>query len=128
MLNTEAQQTFVYHCRSSTAWHDASGSDRKALSLLGDNDAEMNTDRLHDFEVVDGCSVSPTHPQHALVFSHFLLDVLMFAQAHSDRPSTTQFTLTVRKLQRLPIRDFQPQDYGDRGQEFGFEVGPVCFS
>ena len=57
MLNTEAQQTFVYHCRRSTAWHDARGSDRLAISLLGDNDAEINTDRLHDFEVVDGCSV-----------------------------------------------------------------------
>jgi len=40
----------------------------------------------------------------------------------------TRFTIETVRLNRLPIVDFMPQDYGHYGQQFGFEMGPVCFS
>ncbi len=42
--------------------------------------------------------------------------------------SYTVFQLRSRKLNRLPIVDFKPKDYGKPWQQFGFEIGPICYS
>jgi hypothetical protein len=39
----------------------------------------------------------------------------------------TVFDVYASDVSILPIMDFVPKDYGEDGQEFGFEAGPVCF-
>ena len=36
--------------------------------------------------------------------------------------------MNTTKTHRLPIHDVAVYDIGDSGEEFGLEIGPVCFS
>ena len=76
---------------------------------------------MHVFTLHVYCTCTCTSINWALLFS-------TYAQDRSANFAATEFTLTVHKMARLPIRDFMPRDYGQPGQEFGFEVGPICFS
>ena len=40
--------------------------------------------------------------------------------------SETSFEIRTKKLERLPIVDFFPVDYGLPNQAFGFTIGPIC--
>jgi collagen type V/XI/XXIV/XXVII alpha len=105
LLHLRGSQSFSYLCASSVAWFSAArNSHAHALRLLGDNEYEHNT-RKWSVENVpsDGCSGSNSN-------------------------SSTVFDLRTDRLSRLPITDFKPADFGKPGQQFGFKVGPVCFS
>lgn len=45
------------------------------------------------------------------------------------RKGSSRTVLEVRtpRLEQLPLLDFHVMDFGEPGQRFGFEVGPVCF-
>ncbi|KAK2184695.1 hypothetical protein NP493_256g02000 [Ridgeia piscesae] len=104
LLSTSATQTFTYLCEDSTAWFNVhTQSYDNAIRLLGDNDFDIKTRKFASRKVQDGCQTGKGRGK-------------------------TRFTIETVRLNRLPIVDFMPQDYGHYGQQFGFEMGPVCFS
>ncbi|MGV7383188.1 hypothetical protein PJJ89_29075, partial [Mycobacterium kansasii] len=46
---------------------------------------------------------------------------------HTGEWSKTVFEYQTRKAMRLPIIDIAPYDIGGPDQEFGVDIGPVCF-
>lgn len=104
LLSEGASQRFTYYCSGSVAWFDQSSSKHdSALVLRGDNDYEFETSQFSFEQIIhDGCR---------------------------DRRQNgfTVFEIKTSKLDRLPITNFQMQDYGNPWQKFGFEAGPVCF-
>lgn len=104
LLSEEATQRFTYYCSGSVAWKDGtSGELDKSISLVGSNDYEYETALFDEKMVVhDGCK-------------------------DREQNGFTAFEITSKKLERLPIVNFRPQDYGEPWQKFGFEAGPICF-
>ena len=60
MLHTKARQKFSYLCQNSAAWYDQiSDSYASALTLMGDNEFEIETKKLAQKHILsDGCRVS----------------------------------------------------------------------
>lgn len=52
----------------------------------------------------------------------------VFSQKSSSEWSQTVFEYRTQKPSKLPIVDMAPVDVGGAEQEFGIDVGPVCFS
>lgn len=105
MLSEHATQKFTYFCSGSVAWKDSTNGDNldKAIVLMGSNDYEFNTAEFTEKMVVhDGCK-------------------------NRENNGFTAFEISTKKLARLPIVNFRPKDYGEYGQKFGFEAGPICF-
>lgn len=50
-----------------------------------------------------------------------------FLQKHTGEWGKTVFQYQTRKAVRLPIVDIAPYDIGGPDQEFGADIGPVCF-
>lgn len=48
-------------------------------------------------------------------------------QYKQDKWARTVFEFKTEKTRRLPVVDIAPYDIGEN-QEFGLEIGPVCFS
>lgn len=103
LLSQEAHQNFTYTCMNSVAWYD--GTNRSydySLRLLGDNEDEFSYNSIRPHLIADECK-------------------------NRNGKEETVFLIRTRKLQRLPLVDFYPVDYGSPQQAFGFKVGPVCF-
>lgn len=49
------------------------------------------------------------------------------SQSHTGAWGKTVIDYKTTKTSRLPIIDIAPMDVGAPNQEFGIEVGPVCF-
>ncbi|KAG8515656.1 Collagen alpha-1(III) chain [Galemys pyrenaicus] len=107
LLSSRASQNITYHCKNSIAYMDhASGNVKKALRLMGSNDGEFKAEGNSKFTYTvleDGCT------------------------KHTGEWGKTVFEYRTRKAMRLPIIDFAPYDIGGPDQEFGVDVGPVCF-
>jgi len=107
LLSTEASQNLTYHCRNSVAYMDAStGNLKKAVLLQGSNDVEIRAEGNSRFTygvVEDGC------------------------KKHTGQWGKTVFEYKTTKTSRLPIVDVAPMDIGGADQEFGVDVGAVCF-
>lgn len=60
---------------------------------------------------------------------YILTQLLVFyiSQKHTDEWGKTVFEYRTRKTMRLPVIDIAPFDIGASNQEFGVDVGPVCF-
>ena len=52
---------------------------------------------------------------------------LLPQQSHTGTWGKTVIDYRTTKTSRLPIIDIAPMDVGAPDQEFGVEVGPVCF-
>lgn len=65
---------------------------------------------------LSNCNVTIAH----IFFSSFL-------QKHTGEWGKTVFEYRTRKAVRLPIVDIAPYDIGGPDQEFGVDIGPVCF-
>lgn len=106
LLSERTTQRFTYHCSGSAAWYDLEAEDenyQNAISLIGANDFEFETEEFTENMVIhDGCRTK-------------------------DQNGFTTFEITTRKVDRLPIVNFRPKDYGEPWQKFGFEAGPICF-
>lgn len=48
-------------------------------------------------------------------------------QRHTDQWGKTVFEYRTQKTTRLPVVDIAPMDIGGADQEFGVEIGAVCF-
>lgn len=108
LLSKEAHQSITYHCRNSVAYRDdKSGNLKKALILRGSNGQELRAQgnpRLRYTVTEDGCSKS------------------------DGQWSKTVMEYRTQTPARLPVVDVAPLDIGRTDQEFGLDVGPVCFS
>lgn len=107
LLSSQARQNITYHCRNSVAHRDTGGSLKKALILQGSNGQELRAQgnpRLRYTVTEDGCS-NPDGQWKQTVVEY-----------------RTQSAI------RLPVLDVAPLDVGKAGQEFGLDIGPVCFS
>uniref|UniRef100_UPI00398EFE09 collagen alpha-1(III) chain-like n=1 Tax=Pristiophorus japonicus TaxID=55135 RepID=UPI00398EFE09 len=108
MLSTRASQNVTYHCKNSIAYLDAeTGNVKKALKLMSWDDIELKAEgnRKYTYNVLeDGCT------------------------KHTGEWDMTVFEYRTRKTIRLPIVDIAPMDIGAEDQEFGVDIGPVCFS
>jgi len=108
LLSKSGTQSITYHCRNSVAHFDAKARNyNKAVKIMTSNDLELTangppTSRYAVKE--DGC------------------------KTRSDSWSKTVITYQTDKTVRLPIIDIAPYDIGSYNQEFGVEIGPVCFS
>ncbi|NXT59614.1 CO5A1 protein, partial [Pluvianellus socialis] len=104
LLSVSARQNFTYHCHRAVAWHDAaSGDHQRALRFLAANEEELSYDTSPYIKAAtDGCA----------------------ARKGSGR---TVLEVRTPRLEQLPLLDLRVMDFGEPGQRFGFEVGPVCF-
>lgn len=107
LMANQASQNVTYHCKNSIAYMDsASGNLKKALLLQGSNDVEIRAEGNSRFTYSvseDGCT------------------------SHTGSWGKTVIDYKTSKTSRLPIIDIAPMDVGAPDQEFGVEVGPVCF-
>lgn len=106
LLSKEASQTITYHCKNSVAFKDKTGNLKKALILKASNDLELKADGNNRFRYTvleDTCS-----------------------QANGNWGKAV-FEYRTQKTARLPIVDVAPVDIGGANQEFGIDIGPVCF-
>lgn len=70
-------------------------------------------------EKLNNCNVIITYIFYLLFF--------FFLQKHTGEWGKTVFQYQTRKAVRLPIVDIAPYDIGGPDQEFGADIGPVCF-
>ncbi|CAL8307380.1 unnamed protein product [Merluccius merluccius] len=108
LLSKDSHQNITYHCRNSVAYRDEESDGlKKALLLRGSNGQDLRAQgngRLRYTVLEDNCS-KPNSEWGRTVFEY--------------RTQTNA---------RLPIVDLAPMDIGRDDQEFGLEIGPVCFS
>lgn len=107
LLSTEASQNLTYHCKNSVAYmDDSTGNLKKAVLLQGSNDVEIRAEGNSRFMysvIEDGCT------------------------KHTGHWGKTVIEYRSQKTSRLPLVDIAPMDIGGADQEFGVDVGPVCF-
>ncbi|CDQ81636.1 unnamed protein product [Oncorhynchus mykiss] len=107
LMSNEASQNVTYHCKNSVAYMDkGTGNLKKALLLQGSNEIEIRAEGNSRFTYTvseDGCT------------------------SHTGTWGKTVIDYKTSKTSRLPIIDIAPMDVGAPDQEFGVEVGPVCF-
>lgn len=108
LLSKESHQNITYHCRNSVAYKDEKSSSlKKALVLRGSNGQELRAqgnNRLRYTVIEDGCSKS------------------------NGEWGKTVIEYRTQTSARLPVVDLAPMDIGKADQEFGLDIGPVCFS
>merc|ERR1739838_523434 len=88
------------------AYNDESGNLKKAVLPQGSNDVELRAEGNSRFTfsvLEDGCT------------------------RHTGEWSKTVIEYRTNKPSRLPILDIAPLDIGGADQEFGMDIGPVCF-
>lgn len=107
LLTTNARQNVTYYCKNSVAVFDAAaGNTDMALKLMTSAEIELTIDSSSKFRydiVEDGC------------------------HTHTDEFSKTVIEYETLKNTRLPFVDIAPADIGGKNQEFGIEMGAVCF-
>lgn len=84
------------------------------------------------FSLILWCSLTKPISSTAIpekVIGHLTYVVLFFpaAQKHTGQWGKTVIEYRSQKTSRLPIVDIAPMDIGGADQEFGVEVGAVCF-
>lgn len=57
----------------------------------------------------------------------FIFLSLLSFQKRNGNVGSTVFEYRTQNVARLPIIDIAPVDIGSADQEFGVEIGPVCF-
>lgn len=104
LLSASAHQNLTYNCHQTVAWYDStSDSYDKAIRFLGSNDEEMSYDNNPYIQaLVDKCAEKKGYQK-------------------------TILQINTPKVEQLPFIDIMFNDFGESGQKFGFEIGPVCF-
>ncbi|XP_035223554.1 collagen alpha-1(II) chain-like [Stegodyphus dumicola] len=104
LLSQEAHQNFTYSCTNSIGWFNQQAENYDlAIRILGENGQEFSPRGVKPLVLLDGCKMK-------------------------KEASKSIFEIRTTKMNRLPLVDFLPKDYGSTDQAFGFEVGPLCFS
>ncbi|KAJ6665239.1 hypothetical protein lerEdw1_004288 [Lerista edwardsae] len=107
LLSKEASQNITYHCKNSIGYMDDQTNNlKKAVVLKGANDLEIKAEGNSRFRYTvlhDSCT------------------------KRNGNVGSTVFEYKTQNVARLPIVDIGPVDIGSADQEFGIEIGPVCF-
>ncbi|MEJ1271139.1 collagen type V alpha 2 [Cricetulus griseus] len=107
LLSKEASQNITYVCRNTVGYMDDQAKNlKKAVVLKGSNDLEIKGEgniRFRYTVLQDTCS------------------------KRNGNVGKTIFEYRTQNVARLPIIDLAPVDIGNTDQEFGIEIGPVCF-
>ncbi|KAK9410803.1 collagen alpha-2V chain [Crotalus adamanteus] len=107
LLSKEASQNITYHCKNSIGYMDDQTKNlKKAVVLKGANDHDIRAEGNNRFRytvISDTCS------------------------KHNGNVGSTVFEYKTQNVARLPIIDIAPVDVGGTDQEFGIEIGRVCF-
>lgn len=131
LLSSESHQNVTYHCRNSVAYKDKKSSNlKKALVLRGSDGQELRAqgnNRLRYTVVEDGCSVRPSPPPIGCL-KRAPLTSPFSPQTSSEEWGRTVIEYRTQTANRLPVVDLAPMDIGKANQEFGLDIGPVCFS
>jgi len=101
------RQNVTYHCKNSHAFKTADGGSKSYLKLMSSDNVEMHKDshiKNRPKVLQDGCHVK------------------------DGKWHKTVLEVTSDIMSRLPISDVAVFDVADPGEEFGVELGPVCFS
>lgn len=109
LLSATAEQKFVYHCQNSIGWYDSNSDNyNKALTLLGWNDElisyKANVDK----------------------FDYSLKVIKDECQSGSGN-GKVELELNTNQVDLLPFKDYKSEDFGDKNQKHGFNLGEVCF-
>uniref|UniRef100_A0A672Z555 Collagen, type XI, alpha 2 n=1 Tax=Sphaeramia orbicularis TaxID=375764 RepID=A0A672Z555_9TELE len=105
LLSVQARQNLTYHCHRSVAWANRNEKNNhgRALHFQGANEEELSYETNPYIKaLVDGCSY----------------------RKGFDR---TVLEINTPQVEHLPLLDIKVSDFGESNQQFGFEVGPVCF-
>lgn len=107
LLSKEASQNITYICKNSVGYMDDQAKNlKKAVVLKGSNDLEIKAEGNVRFRYIvlhDTCS------------------------KRNGNVGKTVFEYRTQNVARLPIVDLAAVDVGSTDQEFGIEIGPVCF-
>lgn len=109
LLSATASQRFTYHCQNSVGWYDKENDNYdKAVILRGHNDETLTYKEDPD---------------------PFEIQLEMFTDDCTRGKGTGKVVLdlTTRDVDFLPFVDYKSEDFGERNQKHGFEIGPVCF-
>ena len=101
------RQNMTYHCKNSYAHKDKNGTIMSFIKLLTNDEMELTTtsgkrNRLNVKK--DKCSMKDNTWNQA------------------------DFEFITKRIAKLPIVDIAVYDVNDKNEEFGLDVGPVCFS
>ncbi|CAM9130919.1 unnamed protein product, partial [Lampetra fluviatilis] len=107
LLSSSARQNVTYLCRDAVAWVDAHGGagspHARSVRMLAANDEEISHDASPYVRALhDGCS-------------------------ERKGEGRTVLEVSTPHVEQLPIADLMPGDLGGPGQQFGFQLGPVCY-
>lgn len=107
LLSDRAVQNITYHCKDSIAWYNDKLHDvTRSIKLKTANGVIIHSSSSNKFKpkvITDDCQVKNGTWLHTVI------------QIDTTKPN------------RLPIVDVAAYDIGDNGEEFGLEIGPVCF-
>jgi len=98
LLSNSARQSITYNCKNS----------RAVVKFLTDNDLLMHSQAKPSMRpriLEDQCK-----------------------QAKDGSWKKTIFEVQTERVEKLPIQDVEVYDVFDANEEFGLEIGPVCFS
>ncbi|OWK16813.1 COL2A1 [Cervus elaphus hippelaphus] len=137
LLSTEGSQNITYHCKNSIAYLDeAAGNLKKALLIQGSNDVEIRAEGNSRFTYTvlkDDCTghackelCRDDTPATAGRDERVGSDSSPPSK-HTGKWGQTMIEYRSQKTSRLPIIDIAPMDIGGPEQEFGVDIGPVCF-
>ncbi|EDO49401.1 predicted protein, partial [Nematostella vectensis] len=108
LLSDRASQKITYHCRNSVAWYDSRSRDfDKSIKLKSGNGIELYAASSNKYKptiIKDDCGVK------------------------DGKWRKTVLEVNTESTHRLPIVDIAVFDIGDRDEEFGLQIGSVCFS
>lgn len=107
MNSMKVRQNITYHCRNSHAFKDAQGKEKTFVKFMSEDNVEMyNSAHFKNQPKVlfDGCNVK------------------------DGKWHKTVFEVESKATSRLPVTDIAVFDVAEQGEEFGIELGPVCFS
>lgn len=111
MLSTDARQNFTYHCKNSFALTNEKG-------VQSSNPLKFKMDN----EDVDTLAVK-------VESRRIMYDVIHDECATKSWTwGKTQIEIRTKNSEQLPVLDVATHDIGGYDEEFGLEVGPVCFS
>ena len=107
-LNSDfIRQNITYHCKNSHAHKDSFGNTTPYFKILSEDDLEIHAE---------------SHIKNRL-------NVLKDECHKKDNLwHKTVFEFRTSVTSRLPIADLAVYDVADPNEEFGIELGPICFS
>jgi len=105
MEHTHAHQNMTYHCKNSHAHQDSKKHVKSYVKVMTNSEVEMTTasKNFHLKVVTDGCTVK------------------------DGKWHKTEFDMKPKDMTHLPISDVAVYDVADEDEEFGLDVGPICF-